>query len=285
MINLNDFFCMNITVNLKMPFMERFFLPKLHHAGVLFDQASDNVVKNAQKQSQLKNGGCKSLLEFMCSDSSHGALSQKELRHEVKTFLIAGHETTATLCTWAIYCMTKYPSIQQRLYDEVMEAHGPKDKINVDTCDKMEYMECFLKEVLRLYPPVGLTLRSASKNTTILGDKIPANTKIVVPTYLLHRHPKYWTDPLDFKPERWSKTAEKDPKFHHFAYIPFSAGSRVCIGQRFSMYEAKLILALLIREFEFIISPSLEGKELRVSSFVTIRSDPPISIRANSRCG
>jgi cytochrome P450 len=266
--------------------MERFFLPKLHDAGVLFDKASDDVVKNAQKRSQVDNGGFRSLLECMCSDSSHSALSPKELKHEVKTFLIAGHETTATLCTWAIYCMTKYPSIiQQRLYIEVMEAHGSQDKMNVDSCDKMEYMDCFLKEVLRLYPPVGITLRLTSKNTNILGDKIPANTKIVLPSYLLHRHPQYWTDPLEFKPERWSKTAEKDPKFHHFAYFPFSAGSRSCIGQRFSMYEAKIILAMLIREFEFTLSPSLEGKKLRVSSFVTIRSNPPISIRANSRCG
>lgn len=264
--------------------MERFFLPTLHKAGVLFDKATDAVVQNAKTQSQ-QSGGVKSLLEFMCTDSSHGTLSPYELRNEVKTFLIAGHETTATLCTWAIYCMAKYPSMQRQLFDEVMDAHGPDVDMDVDSCDKMEYMDCFLKEVLRFHPPVGITMRMASKDCTLLGQKIPANTKIILPTYLMHRHPKYWTDPLEFKPERWSKTADPDPKFHNFAYIPFSAGGRSCIGQRFSMYEGKLILAMLIREFEFTLSPSLEGKELRIKSFITVRSNPAITIRAKQRCG
>lgn len=270
-------------VNLKASFLERVFLPNLYRAGVLFEQATEDIVKNAQKQSLL-GGGVKSLLEFMCTDSSHGTFSQKELRNEVKTFLIAGHETTSTLCTWAIYCMTKYPSTQKLLFDEIIETHGLEGTMNVDSVDKMEYLECFLKEVLRMYPPVGITIRMASTNCTLLGNKIPAGTKIALPAFLLHRHPKYWTDPLEFKPERWSKTVERDPKFHHFAYIPFSAGSRSCIGQRFSMYEAKLILAMLIREFEFTLSPSLEGRELKLSSFITIRSDPPIMVCAKQRC-
>lgn len=264
--------------------MERYFLPTLHNAGVLFDQATDEVVQNAKKQSQ-QSGEVKSLLEFLCKESNNGVLSRRELRNEVKTFLIAGHETTATLCSWAIYSIAKHPNIQQLLYDEITKTYDFGKRPDVDSCDKMEYMDCFLKEVLRFWPPIGMTWRSASKNCTLLGEKIEAQTTLVLPTYLLHRHPKYWTDPLEFKPERWSKTAEKDPKFHNFAYFPFSAGSRNCIGQRFSVYEAKLILTMLIREFEFALSPSFEGTDIRVKCFITLRSVPWITVRAKQRRG
>ena len=198
--------------------LERFLLPELHKAAVTFNKATDAVVEHAKLKSKL-NGGAKSLLEIMCTDSSHGTFSRNELRHEVKTFLLAGHETTSNLCTWAFYCLAKYPNVQKLLIDEITKTHESEESMTVDTVDKMEYMDCFLKEVLRLHPPVGITLRLASKNTTLLGDKIPANTRIVIPVWLLHRHHQYWTDPLEFKPERWSKTARLDPKFHHFAYF------------------------------------------------------------------
>lgn len=198
--------------------LERFFIPKLHKAHVTFDEATDAVVEHAQLQSKL-NGGAKSLLEIMCTDSSHGKFTRKELRDEVKTFLIAGHETTSNLCTWAFYCLTKYPHVQKLLFDEIMKAHQSEENMSVDTVDKIEYLDCFLKEVLRMYPPVGVTLRLASKNTSLLGDKIPAGTRIVIPVWLLQRHHQYWTNPLKFEPERWSKTAKPDPKFHHFAYF------------------------------------------------------------------
>lgn len=265
-----------------MSFLERYFLPKLHEANVIFNNAVDFIVQNAKTQSE-KTRMAKSLLELMSSDNSHGKLSNDELRNEVKTFFIAGHETTATLCTWAIYCMTKYPNTQKILFDEAIEARLPENNLTVDTVDKLEYLECFLKEVLRMFPPVGMTLRLTSKETTLLGNKIPANTRIVLPTYLIQRSPIYWTAPLEFKPERWYKTAQNDPKNHHFAYTPFSAGERNCIGQKFSIYEAKLILTMLIREFEFTLSPSLEGKELRLRSFITIRSEPPILVRVRKR--
>ena len=256
-------------------------MPKIYKAGVVFDNATDEVVKHAKMQS-LK-GEATSLLEYLCKpNSTHGMLSQMELRNEVKTFLIAGHETTSTLCTWAIYCLTEYPHVQKLVFEEI-NTKASEGIIGIDSVESMPYLEAFLNEVLRLYPPVGLTTRSASKNTTLLGEQIPAGTKIIIPTYLLHRSPKYWTDPLEFKPERWLKSTENDPKFHRFAFVPFSAGGRSCIGQQFAMYEAKLILAPLIREFEFSLGPSLEGKEIKLKSFVTTRSDPAIKIRVTQR--
>ena len=105
----------------------------------------------------------------------------------------------------------------------------------------------------------------------------------MIPIWLLHRDPKYWTDAETFKPERWLSSNETDRKFHHFAYLPFSAGFRNCIGQRFAMWEAQLILAPIIREFEFMFSPCLDGVDLKFVSFITIKSVPPIKVCVKRR--
>jgi cytochrome P450 len=118
---------------------------------------------------------------------------------------------------------------------------------------------------------------------TILGEKIPPGTRIIVPIWLLHRHPDYWSEPESFKPERWLNSGQAERKFQPFAYLPFSAGSRNCIGQRFAMWEAKLILAPIIRDFEIKLSPSLEDVELKIVNFITIKSIPSIKILAKPR--
>lgn len=148
----------------------------------------------------------------------------------------------------------------------------------------MNYFDAFLNEVLRLYPPVGLITRTNTIDINLLGEFIPKNTRIFIPIFLLHRHPKYWTDPLEFKPERWLKSNRDDEKFHHFAYLPFSAGGRNCIGQKFAIYEAKLILAPVIREFEIKASPLMDDADIKLKSFLTTKSDPPVVMRVVSRC-
>ena len=129
-----------------------------------------------------------------------------------------------------------------------------------------------------------MVVRNTAEWVTILGEKIPPATRLVIPIYLLHRHPKYWSEPECFKPKRWlSSNNQTDRKFQPFAYLPFSAGSRNCIGQRFAMWEAKLILAPIIREFEMTLSPSLDGVDLKLVNFVTIKSIPTIRILARHR--
>jgi cytochrome P450 len=128
-----------------------------------------------------------------------------------------------------------------------------------------------------------MVTRNASESVTILGEKIPPGTRIIVPIYLLHRHPDYWSEPESFKPERWLNSDQTERKFQPFAYLPFSAGSRNCIGQRFAMWEAKLILAPIIRDFEMTLSPSLEDVDLKLVNFVTIKSIPSIKILARQR--
>ncbi len=180
--------------------------------------------------------------------------------------------------------MTKYPHIQDRVVDDIKKNAPRAGTITLDHLDKMEYLDAFLNEVLRFYPPVGLITRTNTKDINLLGAFIPKNTRIFIPIYLIHRHPKYWTDPLEFKPERWLKSNGDDEKFHRFAYLPFSAGGRNCIGQKFAIYEAKLILAPIIREFKIEASPLMDGADIKLKSFLTTKSDPPVVMRVVPRC-
>lgn len=118
---------------------------------------------------------------------------------------------------------------------------------------------------------------------TLLGEKIPPRTRLVIPIYLLHRHPDYWSEPNSFKPERWLGFSQTDRKFQPFAFLPFGAGLRNCIGQRFAMWEAKLILAPIIRDFEMMLSPSLHGVNLKLVNLVSMKSIPSIKILARPR--
>lgn len=215
----------------------------------------------------------KSILELLLDASF---LTDLELRDEVKTFLVAGHETTSTWCHWAAYALTKYPDIQQKLYTEVSKPNALQD------VNKLPYLDAFLKEVLRVYPPVGMIIRHTTRTETFGEYQIPAKTRIVIPVHVIHHSPKYWENPDLFSPERWLNT-EKPANSHPYAFLPFSAGPRNCIGHRFATTEAKMIMASLVREFKFELSPSLKDQEITMTSFITVRAKPVIKILVKER--
>ena len=263
----------------------------------------DNIIAMAkQKQQQQSNTGessgkvesTKSLLALLLqneqdSDSTGGdskkpaVLSDLELRDEIKTFLFAGHETTSTWCTWAMFALAKYPDVQEKLYQDVM-LHAPKDiidNISLDQVDSMEYLAVFLQEVLRLYPPVGLTLRNNRYEEKIAGYTIPKDTTLCVPVHLMHRHPKYWEDPELFSPERWMKCGGMDNR--GFTFLPFGAGGHNCIGYRFATYEAKLIMAHMVRALRIEIAPSQRDVEHTFTSSVTMKAKPGLKVVVKPR--
>eukprot|EP00584_Thalassiosira_punctigera_P013042 CAMPEP_0172558510 /NCGR_PEP_ID=MMETSP1067-20121228/79453_1 /TAXON_ID=265564 ORGANISM="Thalassiosira punctigera, Strain Tpunct2005C2" /NCGR_SAMPLE_ID=MMETSP1067 /ASSEMBLY_ACC=CAM_ASM_000444 /LENGTH=531 /DNA_ID=CAMNT_0013347887 /DNA_START=72 /DNA_END=1667 /DNA_ORIENTATION=- len=285
-----------LLVNLRLSSLEKYVIPSAHKTHNNLNQAVESVVKEAHtryqnRQDESTKPKCLLELLFDAKDTEPGSrnepLSHKELEEETKTFLVAGHETTSTLCVWAIYCLIQHPHIQSLVLEDIMKYAPEEGQISLELLDKMTYFEAFLNEVLRLYPPVGMIVRNTSEWVNLLGEQIPPHTRVMIPIYLLHRHPKYWTEPECFKPERWlnSTTGREggDGKYHHFAYLPFSAGGRNCIGQRFAMWEAKLILAPIIRKFEMTMSPAMDGVELKLVSFITMKSVPPVLIRAQPR--
>jgi cytochrome P450 len=272
---------LRVTLNiLGYAWLDPWVNPKTRRSNACVNEAVDDVMSNARSQTS-DNSRCKSVLEllFHAKDAESGTLSPVELRDEAKTFLLAGHETTSTWCYWAFFALAKYPDIQQLVFDDIIKHAPVGTTIDLERVDKMTYFFAFLKEVLRLYPPVGLLLRHTSREETFLGHTIPANTRLVIAPHLLHRHAGYWPDPLLFCPERW---LDDTPK-HAFCYLPFSAGARNCIGQRFATMEAQLMLVPIIRQFEIDIAPSLRHVEFTFTTFVTMKAKPELKVCLRSR--
>ena len=167
------------------------------------------------------------------------AMTDKEIIDEVMTLIIAGHETGATTLNWAWYLLSLNPAEEIKLQHEVdNEVSG--DIPTFDEVGKLHFTQQVIEEALRLYPPVWLYSRTAINDDTVAGYDIPAGTNIFFAPYFLHRHPDYWDEPESFLPDRFAAEAVK--KRHKFAFIPFSAGPRRCIGDYFSIVEMQIHL-------------------------------------------
>ncbi|EDL30640.1 cytochrome P450 4B1 [Mus musculus] len=188
-------------------------------------------------------------------DESGIKLSDADLRAEVDTFMFEGHDTTTSGISWFLYCMALYPMHQQRCREEVREILGDRDSFQWDDLAQMTYLTMCMKECFRLYPPVPQVYRQLSKPVTFVdGRSLPAGSLISLHIYALHRNSAVWPDPEVFDPLRFSP--ENMTGRHPFAFMPFSAGPRNCIGQQFAMNEMKVVTALCLLRFEFSPDPS-----------------------------
>ncbi|KAL3908800.1 MAG: hypothetical protein SGILL_008344 [Bacillariaceae sp.] len=279
---------------------------KARKSRQMLDQAAQNILDNARKNlSGSKEGAtaCSgkrtSLLERMLwasnrdKDASNvparNQLSENELREEIASFVVAGHETTSSWCMWAIYALALYPDLQEKVYEDVrnnLVSGGSTDSIQLDDVRKMEYFQAFLNEVLRLYSPVGMIFRFTSRDECWHGYDIPPNTRLVIPIHLLHRHADHWARPDELDPERWlikSASASAGRQRHRCSFLPFSEGPRNCIGYRFAEDEAKLILSNLILKFRFSLDKSTQESGTSFTIFIAMKSKPPVKIKLDLR--
>jgi cytochrome P450 len=164
------------------------------------------------------------------------------LRDEAITLLLAGHETTAIALSWTFYMLGQRPDVAVRLEAEIAEAVGDRP-VSTEDLPRLKYTESVILEAMRLYPPAWIIGREAVGPFELAGHKFPARTTVFVSQWVLHRDARYFDDPEVFRPDRWmGDLARRLPRF---AYMPFGGGPRVCIGQRFAMIEAVLILATI----------------------------------------
>lgn len=265
--------------------LEKYLIPGTKKINQVIDEIIDDVILNARKHMDDSTQSAedidylktRSLLQLIISaenqdtgenKSTSSYLTHNELRETIKTFLIAGHETTATMCTLATFCLSLYPDIQEKVYQDIVK-HSSSGVVELNEIESMSYFLAFLKEVMRLYPPIPLIYRHTTRSDKVGGVKMPKDTRICIPMYLLHRHPSYWgDDALEFRPERWIE--HKHPASHPFAYIPFSDGERLCIGKRFADIEFRLILANLFRKFHFQLAPETRNQTIDFQIFVAL---------------
>lgn len=230
-----------------------------------------------------------------------GHFSDENLVDQLMTFLAAGHETTATALTWAIYLLCKYPDVQTRLREEIRER---LPSVDADTgvtsmdIDRMPYLNAVCSEVLRYYSPVPQTIREAAYDTTILGQPVPKGTRVLLSPWAVNLDPKMWgSDASEFNPDRWmpdsnssaaalgpgagagvgegsnSKRAASGGATSNYAFLTFLHGPRSCIGQSFAKAEFACLVAAWVGRFEFELQnkADLDEKNLDIKGGVTAR--------------
>jgi cytochrome P450 len=180
-------------------------------------------------------------------------LGRSEIRDQLVTFFLAGHETTSHSLTWSWYLLAQNPKARAALHRELDEVLDDREPTHEDLA-ALRYTEQVLLEAMRLFPPAYVLARRAQTDTEIAGYPVPAGSEVVLWTYHTHRDPRWFPDPEAFRPERFApETASARPKL---AYLPFGAGPRACIGQQFSLLESKLVLATIARRYTLDLVPS-----------------------------
>ncbi len=179
-------------------------------------------------------------------------MDDRQLRDQVMTLLLAGYETTASALTWNWFLLSQNPREAQRLHNEVVNVLGERGPDSGDL-PLLDYARRVFDETLRLYPPAWILGRKTLSDDEIGGYAIQAGSVIAISPYTVHRHPRFWDEPDTFDPERF--TPQRSAGRHKFAYIPFGAGPRQCIGNHFALLEAQLIIAMVARRFRLYLEP------------------------------
>ncbi|HEX7330564.1 MAG TPA: cytochrome P450, partial [Pyrinomonadaceae bacterium] len=188
---------------------------------------------------QHEHAGNESLLSLMAAQDS-----EKTMRDEVMTLLLAGHETTAATLTWVWYLLSQHPEVERRLHAEVDEVLAGR-RATLSDVPRLVYTRMIVSETLRLYPPVWLLPRKTKNPDCLDQHVIPRNSDVLVCVYTIHRHPRFWDEPERFDPERFAQDKGRDS----CAYLPFGAGPRTCVGSRFGLMEAVLMVAMIAQRF------------------------------------
>jgi cytochrome P450 len=226
--------------------------------------------------SDASQGGHRDLLTILmlARDAATGeAMSDAQLRDEVMTLMIAGHETTANALAWLWYLLDRHPDEQERLRVELVAATGGSAP-TVEDLPNLPRMKAVIQETLRLYPPVWMFDRRALGPDDLGGTKVDKGDLVIFCPYAIHRLPELWPDPEAFRPERFE--AGREEQKNKFAYLPFSAGPRTCIGNSFAMIESQIIVGTLLSRFRArLADPSPITPQPRV----TLRTSRPVILR------
>jgi cytochrome P450 len=210
-----------------------------------------------------------------------GGLGPREVRDEIVTFLVAGHETVASALTWALVLLAAHPGIADRVAAEAADVLGPhpgtRPAADLGALAKLALARAVVDEAMRLHPPAWLITRRTAADLVLGGRPVPAGSLLILSPWIVHRHPAAWPDPERFDPDRFLDPATSPSV--RAAFLPFGAGPRMCIGRDFAYAEAVLALAMVARAVR--LAPS--GPAPRALPLVTIRPDGPVLMRVTRR--
>ncbi|MFB6127790.1 MAG: cytochrome P450 [Halolamina sp.] len=217
------------------------------------------------------------LLSILLRAKRRGEQTRQEVRDELMTMLLAGHDTTALTLTYTLYLLAEHPEAMSRFHAEVDDVVGDATPTAADARE-LTFTETVLDESMRLYPPVYALFREPKGDVRLGGYRVPEGAGVMVPQWVIHRSERFYDDPLAFDPDRWQ--SERASERHRFSFFPFGAGPRHCIGKQLSLLEAKLILGVLGREFTW----SYDGPgEFDLRGSLTMHPDGPVPVSLSSR--
>jgi cytochrome P450 len=241
--------------------------------------ALDVVVNGiiAERRHDGRDTGDLLSLLLAARDQDGVGMDDRQLRDEVMTLLLSGHETTADALTWALHLIDRHPEVRENLESEVDSVLGGR-VATVDDLPRLAYTEMVVREALRLYPPIFLYARWGNRPDLVGRYGLPADATITVCPYVVHRHPEFWPHPDRFDPERF--TPERIAAREHYAWIPFSGGPRQCVGVHFAMMEAQLLLATIVQHCRLTLAP---GRTVVPGPAMTLRPHGGLPMHAHSR--
>lgn len=266
---------------IRMPFMDPWFkfsgqLAQAERKASETNYVLLDLIKERRESGKKVDDLLQMLLDVRYENTGKGMTDQQILEEAVVLF-VAGHETTANALAWTWYLLSQHPESVARIREELNTVLG--DAIpKFEDLPKLEYMMQVIQESMRIYPPAWLTDRVSIEDDEINGYHIPKNTMMVAYIHGIHHSPDLWDQPELFRPERFTK--EKQKERHSFAYMPFGGGPRLCIGNNFALMEMQLVLARMIRQFDF---STLPGQEIEGQPLITLRPKHGILMQFSER--
>lgn len=222
-------------------------------------------------------GDLLSMLIAVRDEDTGEGMNDDQLRDEVLTLILAGHETTANALSWTWYLLSQNPEAEQKLHaelDEVLGGHAP----TVSDLPNLKYTAMVIDEAMRLYPPVWAVGREAIDDDEILGYRVPKGSNVMLSQWITHRHPHFWENPDRFEPERFSAGhASGRPRY---AYFPFGGGPRMCIGNFFALTEAQIVLASVAQKYRLRLVPN---HPIDLQPLVTLRPRNGVKVTLEPR--
>lgn len=255
------------------PWVERLPLPdhrRLHEAIATLDDVLLGIVR--ERRARPRGGSDLLSMLLAAEDDAGRGLSDREMRDELMTLFLAGHETTALALSFAFVLLSRNPDVEARLRAEIDAVLG-QDLPTAGTLARLPYARAVVLETLRLYPPAYAIGREAIEDLTLCGYRIPRGTQIWMAQYVNHRDARYFPEPERFLPDRWLGGLER--ALPRFAYYPFGGGPRICIGNQFSLLEATVVLATILRRFRVRL---LDRFPLALDPLITLRPRGPVVV-------
>ena len=250
---------------------------RFERARARLDAVVYRMIEDRRRSGEDRGDLLSMLLMARDEEGDGGRMSDTQLRDEVMTLFLAGHETTANALSWAWYLLAQNPDAEARLHEEIDAGLGGR-RPSFEDLPRLRYTEMVLAESMRLYPPAWGLGRRSLRQHVLGGVEIPGDALVLISPYLVQRDPRFFPDPLRFDPTRFTPEAKAArPKF---AYFPFGGGARQCIGEPFAWMEGVLILATLAQRWRFRLDA---GARVEPQALITMRPRHGVPMRAEAR--